>query len=232
MKSFLKAVGVVTVFAMSQVVFAQTGNIAKIESGDIVQEDIHDFEIRMSSGFLVQPEKKSSRSTRVTIDSAGNRTYNFTGSGRLLWKTDKYFGKTELRNGPTSEPERIPYLPPSNVKLEDGAQWVVKPKGNNKECGDWYATWRAITRDGPETKLVIDGSEISLRTINITLNYDTKESNQGSCDPIIKITKDILYSPDLGEVISFQETRIRARNGEQYTSGYSVKTTSITKAKK
>lgn len=231
MKSFLKAVGVVTVFAMSQVVFAQTGNIAKIESGDIVQEDIHDFAIQMTSGRTIQPEKKNNRSLRVTIDSDGNRTYNFTGSGRMLWKTDKFFGKVELRDGIVEESIRIRYLP-VDKNLEVGSEWQLNLRGSNQECGDWSAVWDVKATNGQSVKIKINGVEENVKTIRIVLTYNVGKSNVGGCDPIIKMDKDVLYSPELNDVVSFQESRLKTRGSEQYTSGYSVKTTSITKAKK
>ena len=216
--------------SLSLVTGVSFGQVSPLESGDTLSQDGHEFGMKSLSGIVRQPENKYKRDIKITLEGNGNRRYNFA-NGRLVWLMDKEFAKLETRSGVIPPTERLPLFP-KDKPLTVGAEWDVRLNGYSNQCGAWVTNLHANAKNGPDTKILINEVEVSLKIISITFTYVHQNSNIGLCDTIENLEFKVLYSPELNEVIVWEEKITKTGNSGQYLLGYNVTTRAITRVKK
>lgn len=102
-------------------------------------------------------------------------------------------------NAPVEPDRRFLRLPPEQP-IQPGMKWAVPTWKSKVSCGFRDVSFEAASEKGPDHALLLDGKLVTVETIRI--NYDAR--NIPVCEGPWKYRKtvEVLYAPDLDEVLS------------------------------
>lgn len=193
--------------ALPGVTFAQA---KAITSGDTVTLQTYDAKQTGNNPITFSP--KSNYAYKVLIEENGDR--KFLKSGRfVIFAHNRFFTTIIWLNKPT-ELNRQFLRFPQDKQLQPGMTWVVPPWMTSTSCGDLAVNFTATSATGPETDMVIDGKNTKVQTISI--HY---EGLLSGCNATWIRTHEVLYSPELNEIISTKVINYTGGSGKTFLYG-------------
>jgi hypothetical protein len=171
------------------------GQVKPITSGDVLVGE--NYKAEQSPGQPIVFKDAPEVSTyKMSIQENGDRQYLKTG-GPGSFVRDKSFTIIAYGKKPVDENQRFKMFP-QNQKLEPGLQWDVAYTGTTKNCGTLFVRYRGTSKIGPDFSVTVDGKEAKLKTIQVDLDG----SSTHSCNTTYKLDHNILYSPELNEIVA------------------------------
>lgn len=188
------------------------GEVKLLKSGDSITMEFFTGQ-QTGSGPVAFGDAKSSSAYTIQIDENGDRKY-LRPNGSVHSVTDKNFTPTMFRDKPIDKDRRIVRFPPEG-NLKPGIQWEVPPFNASTSCGDAVVRYRATSDIAPDVRITIDDKPTTVKAIRIA--YDGIVSG---CNSSWKRTLELLYSPDLNQLISSVEINWdRAGDGKTFMYG-------------
>lgn len=174
------------------------GQITPTGSGSVLTYDVFNAKQQpYKKDITFQPDKEQ-RVLKLSIEENGDRKYVFM-SDKPFAAYDKYFAATSHFGKAVDREARYSILP-INQKIEAGVQWSFGRQGHANACGNWTVAYHAVTKDGPDTFIKLDGKEIAVKTLLIEFRGDAKSDK---CDPYQQ-ERLVLYAPVLNELLMDQ----------------------------
>lgn len=142
---------------------------------------------------------KSTENFKLVITETGDRRFEKPdGSGFVRFANDKNFTDI-MTNNKVIEPKRRIARFPQGEALRPGMKWNLPTQTTRTSCGDMILNYAAASDEGPQLTISINDTPTQLNTIRI--NY---EAIARTCDGQRdwRRTREVLYSPDLNELVS------------------------------
>jgi len=180
---------------------ASFGQVKPLATGDIITRT--SLVAQQIGNGPVTFAPKESITLEVLIEDNGDRKFfESQGFGKpVYYANDKFFTDIIWRDKRIPQNLRFVRFPPGG-KLEPSMQWDVPPY-YTKSCGSTKAAsvlnYKATSENGPDVIITIDGKDTTVTTIRIFY-----EGWLPTCNPGFtwKKTHEVLYSPELNELIS------------------------------
>lgn len=177
---------------------ASFAQVKPLASGDIVTRDSL-VASQVGNDPITFSSKGSKTYKLLVIDETGDKLFERTdGTGFIQYANDKFFTDI-IWNNRSIPPDRQFVRFPQGKRLQPGMKWDVPPRKIKTSCNETVLNYAAASEDGPEVVIAIDGNPTKIRTIRIYY-----EATLPTCNGQYtwRKTHDVLYSPELNELVS------------------------------
>jgi hypothetical protein len=173
------------------------GQVKPLMSGDTVTRESL-VASQVGNDPIVFSSKGSSTYKLLIIDETGDKLFLKTdGSGFTQYANDKFFTDIIWNNRSIPTDRRFVRFP-QGKQLQPGMKWDVPPRKIKTSCNEMVLNYTAVSEDGPEVMIAINGNPTKIKTIRI--NY---EATLPTCNGQYtwRKTHEVLYSPELNELV-------------------------------
>ena len=176
---------------------AALAQVRPLASGDIISR-ISLVAQQVGNDPITFSQKNTENFKLALTDTGDRRLEKPDGSGFVRFANDKNFTDI-MTNNKVIEPKRRIARFPQGEPLRPGMKWNLPPQSTRTSCGDMILNYTAVSDEGPA--LTININSVSTQVQTIRINYEaTARTCDGQRD--WRRTREVLYSPELNELVS------------------------------